>query len=173
MMWRKKLMMSHQGKHRPLTVSRSKRRSAERGFTLIETSIALVVMMIVGLGAASLFFFAINYNSGASDRELAMCVAQQRMEWLRAITFDSTTRTKSYASGGLAATGASGVTETFINGGRQYSVVTTIVDLKKDPDLNPTLKQITIRVTPLGGGNALGSVTLTSLRATTVKGTYS
>ena len=166
-------MMSQHRKPRPSAVSEIKRCSGEQGFTLIETSIALVVMMVVGLGAASLFFFAVNYNTGSSDRQLAMGVAQQRMEWLRNITFDSTTRVKAYTSGGLADTGAGGVTQTFTNGGRNYTVVTTIVDLDKDPANNPTLKQITIRVTPQGGGTSLGSVTLTTVRATVVKGTYS
>ena len=166
-------MMSHHRKPRPSAVSEIKRCSGEQGFTLIETSMALVVMMIVGLGAASLFFFAINYNTGANDRQLAMSVAQQRMEWLRTIPFDSTTRSTAYASGGLAATGASGVTETFTNGGRPYTVVTVITDLNSDPSGNPTLKKITIRVTPLGKGADLGSVTLSTLRASSVKGSYS
>lgn len=166
-------MMSHHRQPRPSAASGIERRSGERGFTLIETSVALVVMMIVGLGAASLFFFAINYNTGSSDRQLAMGVAQNRMEWLRTIPFDSTTRSLAYASGGLAGTGASGVTETFANGGRQYMAVTVITDLDSDPSGNPTLKKITIRVTPLGAGTALGSVTLSTIRATAVKGTYS
>jgi type II secretory pathway pseudopilin PulG len=172
-MRRKKLMTSHRPKPRPSASPEIKRRAAEQGFTLIETSIALVVMMIVGLGAASLFFFAINYNTGASDRQLAMGVAQKRMEWLRTIPFDKTTRTKAYTLGGLAATGANGVTETFNNAGRPYQVVTVISDLDSDPGGNPTLKRITIRVTPLGTGAALGTVMLTTLRATTITGSYS
>jgi type II secretory pathway pseudopilin PulG len=166
-------MMSHHRRPRPSAVSETKRCSGEQGFTLIETSIALVVMMIVGLGAASLFFFAVNYNTGANDRQLAMGVAQQRMEWLRNIAFDSSTRSTAYASGGLADTGAGGVVETFTNGGRSYRVVTIITDLNSDPSGNPTLKKITIRVTPMGDGADLGSVTLTTLRATAVKGSYS
>lgn len=166
-------MMSQQRKHRPSTVSETRRRAGEQGFTLIETSVALVVMMIVGLGAASIFSFAINYNTGASDRQLAMGVAQNRMEWLRTIPFDSTTRSKAYTLGGLASTGANGVTETFTNGGRSYSVVTTITDLDSDPAGNPTLKRITIRVTPLGAGVVLGSVTVSTIRATVIKGTFS
>ena len=165
--------MSQPRNRRPSTVKETKRHSGEQGFTLIETSVALVVMMIVGLGAASLFSFAVNYNTGASDRQLAMGVAQQRMEWLRNITFDSTTRSKDYTLGGLASTGANGVTETFANGGRSYAVVTTITDLDSDPSGNPTLKRITIRVTPLGSGVVLGSVTLSTIRATAVKGNYS
>ena len=166
-------MTFHRPKPRPSAAPEIKRRAAEQGFTLIETSIALVVMMIVGLGAASLFFFAINYNTGASDRQLAMGVAQKRMEWLRTIPFDKTTRNKDYALGGLAATGADGVTETFTNAGRSYQVVTVITNLDADPSGNPTLKKITIRVTPLGGGAALGTVTLSTIRATVVTGTYS
>ena len=166
-------MMFHTRKPLPSTESNRKRRSKEKGFTLIETSIALVIMMIVGLGAASLFFFAVNYNSSATDRQLAMGVAQKRMEWLRDIPFDSTTRTLAYTAGGLAATGADGVTETFTNAGRSYSVVTTITDMATAPDGQPTLKRITLRVTPLGAGNALGSVVLTSMRATVVRGSFS
>ena len=149
------------------------RRRGEQGFTLIETTISLVIMMIVGLGAASLFIFAASYNSSASDRQLAMGVAQKRMEWLRDIPFNVTTRGLSYAEGGLASTGADGVTETFTNGDRKYTVVTTITDLQSDPLGNPTLKRITLRVTPQGAGNNLGSVILTSIRATVLKGTYS
>jgi type II secretory pathway pseudopilin PulG len=167
------IMKFYRRKPRPLADSGAEPRSGEQGFTMIETAIALVIMMIVGLGAAALFFFASNYNSSASDRQLAMGVAQRRMEWLRDIPFNTTTRTLSYAQGGLAATGANGVTETFENGGRKYSVVTTITDLASDPSGKPTLKKITLQVTPLGAGNVLGSVTVTSIRATAVLGTYS
>ena len=61
--------------------------SAQRGFTLLEAAIAMVVLMIIGLGIASLFTYAIQANSRADDRELAMAMAQRRMEWLRTIPF--------------------------------------------------------------------------------------
>jgi Tfp pilus assembly protein PilV len=164
-------MMTYRRKPRAATEPAGEPRQGEQGFTLIETSIALVVMMIVGLGAAALFFFASNYTSGASDRQLAMGVAQKRMEWLRDIPFNTATRSLAYAQGGLAATGANGVTETFENGSRRYSVVTTITDLASDPSGRPTLKKITLQVTPLGAANVLGSVTLTSVRSTIALGT--
>jgi type II secretory pathway pseudopilin PulG len=166
-------MMFQRRAVRPSKASNAKRRSGEQGFTLIETTISLVIMMIVGLGAASLFFFAVNYNVSASDRQLAMGVAQKRMEWLRDIPFTATTRSLSYAQGGLASTGADGVTETFTNGDRKYTVVTTITDLKTDPAGNPILKKITLQVTPQGANNTLGSVVLTSIRSTVLRGTYS
>jgi Tfp pilus assembly protein PilV len=172
-MKRENTMSSHRRAGRRAHASSRRRRSGEQGFTLIETTISLVIMMIVGLGAASLFFFAANYNSSASDRQLAMGVAQKRMEWLRDIPFNTTTRNLAYAEGGLAATGAGGVTETFSNGDRNYTVVTTITDLKTDLDGNPVLKKIKLQVTPQGAGNVLGSIVVTSIRATTLLGTFS
>lgn len=155
-------------------------RSNERGFTMIETAIALVVMMIVGLGAASLFFFAAQNNLGANDRELAMAVAQKRMEWLRSMPLDATATSTaySYPNGGLKATSVNGVSETTTSAGRSYRVVTTITDVDTDQDntatsnaIPATMKIITIRVTPIGAGpefnrvtSVFGSVTLTSQR---------
>lgn len=152
-------------------------RSGEHGFTLMEITVSLVIMMIIGLGAASLFAYAINSNSGATDRELAMAVAQKRMEWLRNMPFSVTTRNLaySYPSGGLAAT--TGTTETETSSGRPYRIVTTIADTSVvpagQPDAGqPTVKTITITVTPQGAGLALGAVTLSSQRSTLVPGTY-
>ena len=39
-----------------------------RGFSLLETSIALIIMMVVTLGTASLYVYATNYNTGSADR---------------------------------------------------------------------------------------------------------
>ncbi len=59
-----------------------------QGFTLIETCIALVVMMVVGLGATSLFLFALRNNTGGSERSQALAIAQQRLEELRSLGFN-------------------------------------------------------------------------------------
>lgn len=163
-----------------MAASKKHGNSSERGFTLIETTIALVVMMIVGLGAASLFFFAASNSMGANDRDLAMAVAQKRMEWLRSMPLNETTRATAYGypNGGLQAT-AQPVIETTTSGGRPYQVTTTITDLDTDTEnsatsnaLPPTIKIITIRVTPLGSGpefnrvnTVFSSVTLTTHRS--------
>jgi Tfp pilus assembly protein PilV len=152
-------------------------RSAERGFTLIETAVSLVIMMVIGLGAASLFAYATMANSGAADRDLAMAVAQKRMEWLRTIPFSATTRNLAYAypNGGLGAT--AGVTETEFSSGRTYRIVTVIVNSAVVPvgqpeAGQPTVKTISVTVTPEGAGPALGSVTLSSQRTTLVPGNF-
>lgn len=153
------------------------RRSTEQGFTLIETAVSLVIMMVIGLGAASLFAYATMANSGATDRELAMAVAQKRMEWLRTIPFSVTTRNLaySYPNGGLGAT--TGTTETETSSGRTYAVVTIIENTKVVPagqldEGQPTVKTITIRVTPQSVGPALGGVSLSTQRSTLVPGSY-
>jgi len=153
--------------------------SQQRGFTLLEAAIALVVLMIIGLGIASLFTYAIKANSRADDRELSMAIAQKRMEWLRSIPFTTQTRTfaYSYPNGGLAQTSPGGVTETVSNAGRRYVVTTIITDLSfvpaGNPDaLAPTLKRLQVSVTPLGAVTAFETVTITTQRSTQVTGSY-
>ena len=171
------MMWQDSKQHRQHMRPKHSNRSGERGFTLIETSVALVVMMIVAMGAASAFVYAISNNNGANDRELSMAVAQKRMEWLRSVALDETTASVaySYPNGGLKATAAP-VVETTTSGGRTYRITTTITD--EDTDANTaaatdpaTIKKITIFVRPDGNGtgwsqttNISGSVTLTTER---------
>lgn len=114
----------------------------ERGFSLLETTIALVIMMIVGLGIVGLFFFSATNNSGARDRQLSMAVAQQQLERLRGASF---------ANLGTTVTSTGGANKTVTSAGRSYRVVTTI------DDTTASLKTITVKVTPLGAGPAWGS----------------
>jgi Tfp pilus assembly protein PilV len=154
-------------------------RHNQQGFTLLEAAIALVILMIIGLGIASLFTYAIQANSSADDRELAMAIAQKRMEWLRTIPFTTQTRhvAYSYPNGGLEATATSGVSETVTNAGRSYTVITVIQNLSTVPAGNPdagepTSKRISISVTPLGAATAFETVTVTTQRSTQVTGIY-
>ena len=121
--------------------------SGEAGFTLIETSIALVLMMIAALGAASLFSFSINYNAGASDRLVGLALAQQQLENIRGAHFNSTTTDTILAGGTSHQSG-------LIRNGKSYKVTTTIDDNPATPamDINPatTLKRITVTVIPEG-----------------------
>jgi uncharacterized protein (TIGR02598 family) len=153
--------------------------ASQRGFTLLEAAIALVVLMVIGLGIASLFTYSISANSRADDRELAMALAQKRMEWLRTIPFTTQTRSLaySYPNGGLAATATAGVTENVTNAGRGYTVTTTIQDLNFVPAGNPdagavTLKRIQISVTPALATTAFETVTVYTQRSTQVTGNY-
>jgi type II secretory pathway pseudopilin PulG len=162
------------------SIKRTPRRieAGEKGFTLMETAIALVIMFVVTLGAASLFAYSSNANANADDRELAMAIAQKRLEWMRTIPFTMQTRSVAFAypNGGLAATSPGGVVETVTNAGRSYQVITTITDDNFVPIGNPdggacTLKTIKITVTP-SAANVLRSFSITTQRSTQVTGNY-
>jgi len=155
------------------------RHKEQQGFTLLEAAIAMVILMLIGLGIASLFTYAIHANSNADDRVLSMALAQKRMEWLRTIPFTTQTRhvAYSYPDGGLEVTSTAGVTETVTNAGRSYSVRTVIQNLSTVPTGNPdagepTLKSIQVPVTPLGAATAFETVTVTTQRSTQVTGVY-
>ena len=124
---------------------RDQRTHSEAGFTLFETTIALVVMMIAALGAASVFSYSINYNSGGSDRLVALALAQEQLERIRSAQFNST-MTDTILIGGVSS--QPGV----IRMGKRYVVTTTIDDnpATADPDViaNTTLKRITVAVAP-------------------------
>ena len=133
----------------------------ERGFTLIETSVALLLMMVVGLSSVSLFLYSIRNNSGASDRALAAAVAQQELEKLRSVSFTDAS---------LNAT--AGTTTTVASAGRPYTVLKVVCNTSACGG-DATLKVITITVTPQGAGPAWtrSPVTITTLRSTSAQGT--
>lgn len=134
----------------------------ERGFTLVETSISMVVMMVAGLAISSLFVFSLQNNVGGADRALAMAVAQQQLEQLRSVTYEDTSL-------------AVGTTTSTVNtGGRSYSVVKTIAAETNDDLSSKQLKRITITVSPLEGALTWtrSSVVLVSFRSTLASGSY-
>lgn len=148
------------------TAKNHKQADGAAGFSLLETVISLLLMTVVGLGAASLFFFAVRNSVSAADREMAMAVAQQRMEQLR---------NDSFASTNLAAT--AGTTATVSRGGRQYSV-TTVIEDSNVVNGSATIKKITIKVVPDNEtsvwartiAGVFGSVTLITQRSALTTG---
>ncbi len=81
-------MPKSMGRDRYYPVSRKRfPAQQDRGFTIMEAAIAMVVMMVAVLGSASLFAYSIQNNSAATDRELAMALAQQQLEQLRNVAF--------------------------------------------------------------------------------------
>jgi prepilin-type N-terminal cleavage/methylation domain-containing protein len=153
-------------------LSQSKRKmqrmahSNEAGFTLLETSIAMVLLAVAGLGVAACFFFAARNNSSARDRELSMAVAQQAMEQFRNASFVDTA---------LNATGE--VSSTITRGGRRYVVQTIITDTNVQNGTART-KTIQVRVTPWSDSQqwarnitgVFGSVTIISQRTSPTVG---
>src|SRR6185369_17082756 len=119
------------------------RMNNQRGFTVFETAIALVIMAVVGLAAAGGFVYAIRYNAGAADRAGSMSIAQTAIEKFRAVTFADASMT----AGTTTVTVADST-------GRSYWVQTTIVD-KTVVNLKPTIKSITIEVYPINSSGTI------------------
>jgi len=150
-------------------IARPATESGEGGFTLLETTIALVLMMIVALGSASLFSFSVYNNSGASDRSASLAIAQQALEAIRGARFSSTVTDPVLAAGTVPQNG-------IIRDGRTFNLTRVVDD---DPttaavDVIPTttLKGITITVTGQStvagwASGAGGTVTLITRRAMT------
>ena len=131
----------------------------ERGFTLVETAIAMVVLMVAGLAASSLFVYSIKYNAGANDRAVAQSIAQKQMESLRKTSFDT-----------LADS-----TQTVTSAGRNFTVdVTVCNDGSAACGGSTAVKRLTVAVRPASAGKgwSLRSVTLVTLRSSTGTGAY-
>ena len=167
------------------------RLSNEKGFTLIETAIAMLVMLVVGLGASSLFLYSLRYNSGGTDRALALAVAQQRLEGLRGKDFNDAELTPCTTTS-IHAVNASASTYNFTStpvtqcatdttrptapqGSRFFRVETQVVGLPVGA-ATPKRKQITLTVTA-DNADATASWTktpfvITVSRSSSVSGAY-
>ncbi len=134
----------------------------DKGFTLIETTVAMLVMLVVGLGASSLFLYSVRYNSGGTQRSTAMALAQQRLETLRAAEYTdarldfnlATTDTATLT--GTATTITSGTALPAAPAGSSYyQIQTQVVPFPiGTAAATATQKQITIRVLPVNGKGA-------------------
>jgi Tfp pilus assembly protein PilV len=141
---------------------KNKTANGEGGFTLIETSIAMVVMMVAALACSSLFVFSIQNNVGGSERALSMAVAQQQLEQIRSVTYEDSTLN-------------AGTTNVTVNtGGRTYNVQRVVADDLNTDNTAKKLKRVTITVTPQAAGPnwTRTPVVLVSYRSTLASGSY-
>src|SRR5688572_5496764 len=139
----------------PGTVFSSEMSQGERGFSLVEIMIALVILLIAVMGVFAAFTYATIYNTGNSRRSQALSVLQQEVELLRSLKFNPPPAVIDPAlAGGVKATR----TRTFTDVDNfRYLVDVTVDD---DPftagvqtDAARTIKEITLIVTPLGRNN--------------------
>lgn len=134
----------------------------QRGFTLVETTISSLVMMVGALAVSSLFVFSTQNNVGGGERALAMAVAQQQLEQVRSVTFEDTTLTV-------------GTTTTTVRSGeRNYTVERIVANETNADNTAKQLRKITIRVTPIAAGPQWmrTPVVLVSHRSTLASGSY-
>lgn len=116
----------------------------EKGFSLVEVIIAMVVLLVALLGIFTVFTFCINYNAGNNSRAQALSVLQQETELLRCAKF-----TPFITDANL--TGGEKPPKLVVSADGSRFVVNTVVD--DDPfingiqtDFSKTLKEITVTV---------------------------
>ncbi len=143
-------------------ISHNKNNEDQRGFTLIETTISLLVMLVGSLAVSSLFLFSAQNNVGGGERALAMAVAQQQLEKIRSVSYEDASLT------------IGTVNTTVRSGNRNYSVETVIGNELNDDTSPKNLKRITITVTPEVAGPSWmrTPVVLVTQRSTIAAGTY-
>ncbi len=112
-------------------------KKVEGGFTLIETCIALVMLMVVVCGVLPLGVYALKYNSAAAIRAGALMAAQRKLEQLRAGSFTSCVSSSEVV--------AIGPTDS-----QSYTVEVTVTDV------TATMKSVKIVVTPQGRSTSGG-----------------
>lgn len=142
--------------------AKHKATNSQRGFTLVETTIASLVMMVGALAISSLFVFSTQNNVGGGERALAMAVAQQQLEQIRSVSFEDITLN------------VGTVTSTVRNGARDYTVQKVVADQMNANGSAKQLKRITITVTPItAGANWLRTpVVLVTYRSTLGAGNF-
>lgn len=142
--------------------AKHKTTNSQRGFTLVETTIASLVMMVGALAISSLFVFSTQNNVGGGERALAMAVAQQQLEQIRSVSFEDTTLN------------VGTVTSTVRNGARNYTVQRVVANEMNANGSAKQLKKITITVTPItAGANWLRTpVVLVTYRSTLAAGSF-
>ena len=126
-------------------------RTTESGMSLIETTIALVIIMIALLGVVHSFTYAVTYNAGNAVRSEALAILQREVEAMRAAKW-----TSSGMAGIVAGTGPTCdpvvTTFTSASNGGVFEIQRTVDD---DPftdgcqvDAGTQLKEITVTVRP-------------------------
>ena len=112
------------------------------GFTILETVIAFLLLMIVSLGIASLFTFSIYNNSGGIDRASSLSTAQQALEALRNAQFSSAATSASLKGGTYV--------QNVVRDQRKFTLTIVVDDDPSTPaiDVNSstTIKKITVTV---------------------------
>jgi type II secretory pathway pseudopilin PulG len=83
------LIKNSKSKRKSLIPNRRKKthKTSEEGFSLLETTAAMVIFLVATLGVYTAFTYSVSYNAGNSSRSQALSVLQQKVEQLRSAKF--------------------------------------------------------------------------------------
>lgn len=127
-------------------------RTTEYGMSLVETTIALVIIMVALLGVVHSFTYAVTYNAGNAVRAEGLAILQREVETMRAAKWTSSGTAPEVVSTGPTCDPV--VTTTPSSNGGTFRIERTIDDdpftdgcQKIDDPINPPqLKEITLTV---------------------------
>ncbi len=125
--------------------------SCESGMSLIETTIALVIIMIALLGVVHAFTYAVTFNAGNAVRSEGLAILQREVEKMRAAKWTSSGIAPEVAGTGPTCNPVVTIDTTSSNGG-SFQIERTVDD---DPftdgcqvDAATQLKEVTLTVRP-------------------------
>jgi type II secretory pathway pseudopilin PulG len=123
------------------------KRDKEAGFSLVEATCAMVILLIALVGVATTFTYAINYNAGNNSRAQALAVLQQEVEQLRSAKFTPPPN----GMDALLAGGEKAEKPVSTSDGKKFRIKTIIDDDPFTDDIQiddtKTIKEITVTVT--------------------------
>jgi prepilin-type N-terminal cleavage/methylation domain-containing protein len=130
------------------------KKSNERGFTLVEAIIAMVILTVCLLSVVTVFTQAVKFNTGNNTRSQALAVLQQEVERIRAAKFaPSANGTDDLLKGGAKAA------TTVSSADQSTYKVEVVVDnypfgdnVLNNDESTTTLKEVTVTVTPQNAG---------------------
>lgn len=119
----------------------------EQGMTLIETTVALVIIMVALLGVVHSFTYAVTYNAGNAVRSEALAILQGEVERLRAAKWTSSGTYTDLDGTGTGCTPVKTIVPSS-NGG-DFSIERTVDDdpLTDGCQVDPTTQLKEIKVT--------------------------
>lgn len=117
------------------------RGSDERGFTLVEVTVALLIFTIGIVGLAQLMAVSLRMQAHGRNQTSAVRLAQDKLDQLMSLQFASAPQVQITGSDSLSAN----VVNFFDNDVQGY---TRRWRVEQGPDANANLRQITIRVIP-------------------------
>jgi type IV pilus assembly protein PilV len=114
----------------------------ERGFTLVEAMVAMVILTIGLVSLAELLAVSLRLQQLGRNETSAVRLAQDKLDWLETQSFTALPPIAAIAIGGSLTANVTDYNDSEVPGYRRRWLV------EAGPDGDPDLRQVTIRVIP-------------------------
>lgn len=154
------------------TYETASRRHPQGGFSMLELTISMAVLLVVAVGVAQVAGYAAQHGRGAAARAQTLSVANAQMEALRAASFDDPLLAPSADPARPARTEITSGSARFVV--TRAVVAENFVTAAPGGPLRPATKLITVAVMPVVANApwAAAAVTVTARRADARRGPH-